>query len=153
MEMPKPDAHHEKLHALLGTWIGEEKLSPSPWGPGGAATARVTARLDLEGFFVISDYVEEKEGRTVYRGHGVYGWNEREKEYVWYWFDSMGTPPPQPARGTFQGNTLLFEQHAGGFHARYTYVFPEPGRYRFKIENSRDGVSWQTFMEGDYRRA
>ena len=32
-EMPKPSEHHLKLHRFAGNWVGEEKLSPSPWGP------------------------------------------------------------------------------------------------------------------------
>ena len=68
MEMPKPTEEHRRLHAFLGEWEGEEKLSPSPWGPGGTARGRSTCRLDLDGFFVIQDYVEEKDGRVSYRG-------------------------------------------------------------------------------------
>ncbi len=67
MEMPKPTEAHRRLHAFLGEWEGEEKLSPSPWGPGGTAHGRSICRLDLDGFFVIQDYVEEKDGRTSYR--------------------------------------------------------------------------------------
>jgi hypothetical protein len=55
MEMPKPTEEHRRLHAFLGEWEGEEKLSPSPWGPGATALGRSTCRLDLDGFFVIQD--------------------------------------------------------------------------------------------------
>src|SRR5262245_25918319 len=89
MGMPQPTDEHKKLHALVGDWEGEEKLSPSPWGPGGVAFGRYTHRLGCDGFFVLQDYVEEKDGRTVFRGHGVYGWDAAEKSYIWYWVDSM----------------------------------------------------------------
>ena len=65
--MPKPTKQHLKLKRFVGQWEGKEKLSPSPWGPGGEATGRYTGRLDLEGFFVIQDYVEEKDyGDSTY---------------------------------------------------------------------------------------
>ena len=41
-EMPKPSEQHRKLHRFAGNWVGEEKLTPSPWGPGGPALGRLT---------------------------------------------------------------------------------------------------------------
>ena len=90
--MPKPQAEHEKLEQLVGSWEGEENLSPSPWGPGGKAIGRYTMRRDVDGFFLIQDYVEEKDGRIVFRGHGVIGFDTHSREYTWYWVDSMGSP-------------------------------------------------------------
>src|SRR5215471_7657747 len=97
--IPHPSERHKKLEIFVGSWIGEEKLSPSPWGPGGTAKGKTTARLDIDGLYVIADYVEEKDGKPVFRGHSIYGWDEQKKNYVWYWVDSMGMPPGQPARG------------------------------------------------------
>ena len=46
--------------------------------------------------------------------------------------------------------TLTHEStHLG--QSRQVYVVGD-GQYRFKLENSQDGKSWQTFMEGLYRR-
>src|SRR5262245_58446522 len=108
MEMPKPSAAHQRLHVLVGEWSGEETLSPSPWGPGGTATGRSTCRLDLDGFFVVQDYVEEKDGQVSYRGHGVFGYDAQSGEYAWYWVDSMGFVPAAPSRGSWEGDTLTF---------------------------------------------
>jgi hypothetical protein len=49
------DRRARRLHAFWGEWEGEEKLAPSPWGPGGTALGRSTCRLELDGFFVIQD--------------------------------------------------------------------------------------------------
>ena len=35
MHMPKPNEHHQKLHALAGKWTGKEKIHPMPWDPAG----------------------------------------------------------------------------------------------------------------------
>jgi hypothetical protein len=150
--MPQPNEHHRKLHRLAGT--GEETLSPSPWGPGAQATGRYTGRVDIDGFFVIQDYVQEREGRISYRGHGIFGWDDRRKSYIWYWIDSTGEVPPSPSRGQWNGDTLLFEHEPmGDRRGRYTFQFPDETSYRFKIENSQDGgKTWQIFMEGSYHK-
>jgi hypothetical protein len=150
--MPQPDKHHRRLEQLVGTWEGKEALSPSPWGPGGEAVGRSTLRLDADGFYLIQDYVEEKDGRVAFRGHGVIGWDGEKKRYAWYWFDSMGFVPRAPTFGTWEGDTLLFQSEVPGMgFGRYTWTIGQ-GRYRFKIENSRDGETWAQMMEGDYAR-
>ena len=41
MEMPTPGAAHFKLERLVGLWMGEERVHPSPWDPkGGDAVGR-----------------------------------------------------------------------------------------------------------------
>jgi hypothetical protein len=151
--MPKPNENHRRLLALAGEWVGDEKLSLSPWGPGGAAVGRTTSRPALDGFFLLQDYVEEKDGRTVFRGHGIFGWDDRQHCYVWYWFDSMGMAPPAPARGAWEGDTLTFTNEGGGQTNRYVFRFAGKDHYALLIESSRDGgATWQTLIEGDYRR-
>ena len=151
--MPQPNENHRRLHRLAGTFVGQETLFPSPWSPGGTALGRNEGRVDVDGFFVIQDYRQERDGRVIYRGHGIFGWDDRERAYVWYWVDSMGEIPAAPTRGQWNGDTLVFEQESGGRSSRYTYVFSDESSYRFKIESSSDGgVSWFPFMEATYRR-
>jgi hypothetical protein len=152
-EMPKPSENHRKLHRFAGNWVGEEKLSPSPWGPGGPAMGRLTGKIDLDGFFVVSDYIEEKDGKTVFKGHNVFGWDGQSNDVVWYWFDSMGFPPAGPSHGNWDGDTLVLRNSSPQGEGRYTFRFEGKDRYYFSIENSRDGgKSWQKFMEGNYKR-
>ncbi len=152
--MPRPNEHHQKLHRLAGTYVGEETLHPSPWSPGGSATGRNVGRVDLDGFFVIQDYQQERNGQVTFRGHGLFGWDDRARSYLWYWVDSMGEMPAAPARGQWTGDTLVFQQSQGDRHTRYTYVFADDESYRFKIESSNDGGrSFSAFMEATYRRA
>ena len=153
MEMQKPQEAHRKLQALVGTWVGEEKLFPSPWDPkGGSALGRFQARVDLDGFFVICDYTEERGGQVTYRGHGVFGYDPQQKTYTMNWFDSIGPGSPAPARGKWEGNQLLFENSHPRGHSRYIYTFEGNDRYTFRLENSTDGKSWAPMMEGKYKR-
>jgi hypothetical protein len=153
--MPKPNENHRKLHKLAGVWVGEEKMNPSPFGPGGTAVGRYNSRVDIDGFFVIQDYVQEKDGKTLYRGHGIFGWDEERKTFTWYWIDSMGVVPPSPSRGQWAGDTLTFEHDPlGERRGRYTFRFASDTQLAFKIENSQDGgKSWQLFLEATYKKA
>jgi hypothetical protein len=153
MGMPGPTEQHRKLETFSGTWTGEEKIYPSPWDPdGGPATGRMESRMGLEGFFLITNYTEEREGQVSYRGHGVYGWDPEEQCYTMHWFDGMGSIPKIWAKGRWEGNVLTFQhQHERG-HSRYIYTTQGKDRYHFKIDNSQDGREWATFMEGQYTK-
>ena len=153
MQMPQVQDQHRKLKALAGTWAGDEKLHPSPWDPqGGTGLGKTVARVDLDGFFVISDYTQERGGKVTYRGHGVFGWDSTQKCYVMFWFDSMGGEFTTPSRGHWEGNTLRFESKNAMGHGRYIWEFESVDRHTFRMENSQDGKQWATFMEGKYSR-
>ena len=153
MQMPQVTEQHRKLYALAGSWTGEEKMFPSPWDPkGGMATGRSQTRVDLDGFFVVCDYVQERDGKVTYRGHGVYGWDAKEECYTMHWFDSMGGNGTPPAKAKWEGNTLAFASQSMMGHSRYVYLFEGDGRYTFRIEHSRDGKDWSTFLMAHYTR-
>ena len=144
-----------KLEALAGSWIGEEEVfSASPWGePGGVGAARVEARMDLDGAFLITDYQVDRGGRVAFRGHGIHGWDDERGRYTMYWFDSLSPGLVTPALGQWDGDTLTFEQSGpGNVRARFVYTFEGRDRYHFRMEHSRGGVGWTTTMEGTYRR-
>ncbi len=158
--MSKLTEEHRKLHRLAGEWAGEEMIYPSPPDRGGRASARATGRVELDGFFVVTDYVEEREGAPPYLGHGIYGWDPIGRAFTMHWFDSMGSIPTGVARGQWTPGgadgadaELVFEQRTHQGYARYVYRFTR-GRdvYVFRIESSRDGRDWKPFMEGKYRR-
>jgi hypothetical protein len=153
--MSKLTDEHRRLHRLAGDWLGEEMIYPVPPDRGGRASARASVRVELDGFFVVSDYVEEREGVPAYRGHGVYGWAPGARVYTMHWFDSMGSIPGAVARGTWKddGTELSFEHRTHAGYARYVYRFTRgEDVYLFHIESSRDGRDWRPFMEGKYRR-
>ena len=153
LEMPKPTDRHAKLKALEGTWVSEEKLYPSPWdAQGGTALGRTESKMALDGFYLLSDYVQERGGKVTYRGHGVFGYDPSKNAYSMHWFDSMGFPCGDPAKGTWEGNRLTFQSASPMGHGRFTYEFQGEGRYHFKLENSQDGKQWAAFMEGVYTR-
>lgn len=153
MDMPQPTDAHRKLEKLAGHWIGDEKISPSPWDPvGGAAVGRVNNRVVLDGFAVVQDYEQERGGRVSFRGLGVFQWDAMANEYVMHWLDSMGTPA-NTFRGQFDGDVLtLASQNPMGF-CRAVMDFSRPDSYAFRMDISQDGQAWSPFMEGAMSRA
>ena len=76
-------------------------MEPSPWDPkGGAALGRITGRMALNGFALIFDYEQERNGVVTFTGHGVYTYDPKEDLYTLSWFDCMGVPPE-----IFKGNS------------------------------------------------
>ena len=150
----QPVEESKRLQALAGEWIGEEQLAPSRWSAGGLASARVKARVDLEGYYLVQDYTEEVEGRVSIQVHAVFAWDEEQRQYLLYWFDSYGFAPQAPGSGQWQGDSLVLTRSSSRGMARHSYRFEGPDRYRLRLENSFDGgQSWQPVMDGVYRRA
>jgi hypothetical protein len=154
MQMPTVGPEIKRLTELFsGTWRGEEKLHPSDWDPkGGAGFGTWVVHPSLDGFFLIADYTEERDGKVVYRGHGVYGWDPHAKTYTHFWFDNIGFPPKGATHGTLDGTRFQYVTAEGPQQSRMTYDWKD-GKFEFTIENSKDGKSWTPMHEGRYTRA
>ena len=154
MQMPKPNENHQKLRALTGKWIGKEKIHPTAWDTaGGEAVGQSDAIVAFDGLCVIMDYVQTRSGNVSYRGHGVFGWDNKAAKYTMYWFDSMGGAPLMPAaEGTWIGNSLAFVSKGEMGWGRYSYHFDSDSKYLFTIEMSQDGQNWSMFLESDFNR-
>jgi len=152
MEMPTPTEHHQKLANLEGRWRGTETMYPSQWDPaGGTATGLNEMRLALDGFAVISDYEQERDGTITFRGHGVMTYEPGEGHYILHWFDSLGSPP-EVFRGNFEGDFLTLSHGGPCIHARLTYDLSTAGTLRTQMEMSQDGAEWALFFEASYER-
>jgi len=152
MEMPKPTEAHRKLSALAGRWTGKEIIPPCPWDPaGGTAVGRCDNRVSVDGFILVHDYEQQRNGAVNFRGHGVFAYDAEAKQYVLTWWDSMGVAP-NVFKGDFNGNRLSMTCVDGQGHSRTTWEFRKPDEYFFRMEMSQDGQQWMTLMEGDYTR-
>ena len=154
MEMPRPGDAHRRLGRLAGSWVGQETIHPTPFDPvGGQATGRMTARMALGGFCLISEYQQERDGVMNFEGHGVFGWDPRARCYTLHWFDSTGVEHGAPHMGEWAGDmlTLMHETSHMGY-SRQVYDLTDDG-YRFLLQISPDALEWTTFLDGTYRRA
>ena len=150
----EPLPEHLRLHAFSGDWTGEEQLAASHWSSGGPATARVSARVELGGWYVEQHYEETLNGAPGIQVHAVFGWDEEKGQVLLYWFDSYGFAPQTPGVGQWQGDTLVLVRTSSRGMARHSYRFESSDLYHLVLENSFDGgQSWQPVMSGSYRRA
>ena len=147
-QMPTPGPAHEVLARMAGEWIGDETLLPSPFHPEGAKRTSTSSSRMLEGFFLVTDYVQSSGDEVSFRGHGVYSWDPAAEEFIMYWYDSMGGAGGV-ARGKLEGDVLTFLNTSPMGHHRYRYTLGEAG-YRFEMAMSQDGEEWSTFMDASY---
>lgn len=149
--LPQPGPAHARLLRFVGRWSGTEQTAASAFGPGGSGTGNTHYRRGLDGIALIQEY-ERKGDSASFLGHGVMLIEPDTQDVLWWWFDSLGFPPGDPARGRWEGETLLFEKASPMGEARYRYQFAGE-RYRFAIENRFPGqTDFAEFMHGDYSR-
>src|SRR5215471_15004244 len=125
---PKPQDEHKRLAMFAGEWTGEEMVYPSRWNAGGPATSRVSARIDLNGFYLIQNTVQMRDGKESFATHGVFTYDREDRLYKLFWFDSLG------------GN------------ARHVYEMIDDNSYSMKIQYSPDSEGWADVLTGTYRR-
>src|SRR5260221_13334694 len=104
---PTPLEEHRKLAAFAGEWNGEEIVYPSRWTAGGPATSHVVARIDLNGFYLIQDTRQTRDGKETFATHGVFTYDAEDRHYKLFWHDSLGYYSPAPASGGWSGKSLI----------------------------------------------
>ena len=147
-----PLTEHMRLSAFAGEWNGDETVFPSRWNSGGPATSRVVARMDLNGFYLIQDSVQTREGKDVFAAHGLFTYDRDDRTYKLFWHDSLGYTPPSPASGGWVGNTLTLVRGSLRGNARHVYEILDDNSYSLKIQFSPDAEGWADVLTGLYRR-
>jgi hypothetical protein len=94
-----------KLTPFVGSWVGKERLLPTPWTPVGVAAGTFEIAGAPHGGYVI-DYTETRDGSTVMHAHSVL------VDQSWWWFDSFGFVPTEPGSASWDGNILVLERRS-----------------------------------------
>jgi hypothetical protein len=124
LSAPKPLDEHTRLAAFAGEWAGEETVYPSRWVEGGPAVSHVSARMDLNGFYLIQDTRQSRDGKESFATHGVFTFDREDKLYKLFWHDSLGYYAPAPASGGWKEKTLTLLR--GSLRdRRYRHLHPE----------------------------
>ena len=147
-----PLAEHARLAAFAGEWNGEEVVFPSRWTEGGPATSHVVARMDLNGFYLIQDSVQMRDGKQVFATHGIFTFDRDDRSYKLFWYDSLGYTPPSPASGGWVGKSLTLARGSLRGNARHVYEIINDDSYSLKIQFSPDAEGWADVLTGVYRR-
>jgi hypothetical protein len=139
-EYPKPGAEHELLKQLAGEWDAHVKCSlPTPQESKG----EYTAKLDLGGFFLSSEFKGEMAGKP-FQGRGFTGYDPFKKKYVGVWVDSMG-PGIYTSEGAFDKSGKVLTETMEG-----TCPEGKPMRMRATTHiKDRDHVHFQMHMRGE----
>ena len=143
---------HRKLAVFAGEWSGEEMVYPSRWVAGGPAISHVTARMDLNGFYLIQDCVQMRDGKQAFATHGLFTYDREDRTYKLFWYDSLGYTPPSPASGGWVGKTLTLVRGSLRGNARHVYEIIDDNSYSLKIQFSPDAEGWADVLTGIYRR-
>jgi Protein of unknown function (DUF1579) len=161
MTDPMPGAHllaqspiegHERLHALAGDWVGEEMMHDSRWFEAGPAMGYCCNRVALDGFCVVQDYRQERDGKVIFRGHGVFSFDVEDRLTKLFWFDSLGYIGPSPATGGWTEGALTLVRGSLRGAARHVYSFGTPDEYDFRLQFSPDSYGWSDVVTATYRR-
>ncbi|MET4220531.1 hypothetical protein ACVWWG_002841 [Bradyrhizobium sp. LB7.2] len=147
-----PLPEHARLAAFAGEWNGEEVVFPSRWTEGGPATSHVVAHMDLNGFYLIQDSVQMRDGKQVFATHGIFTFDSEDRTYKLFWYDSLGYTPPSPASGGWVGKTLTLVRGSLRGNARHVYEIIDDDSYSLKIQFSPDAEGWADVLTGVYRR-
>ncbi|NVN85825.1 MAG: DUF1579 family protein [Rhodopseudomonas sp.] len=149
---PQPLEEHRRLAAFAGEWAGEETVFPSRWNAGGTASSKVTARIDLDGFYLIQDTRQFRNGKESFATHGVFTYDRDDRLYKLFWHDSLGYTPPAPATGGWKDNILTLRRGSLRGTARHVYEIIDDNNYTLKIQFSPDSEGWADVLTGIYRR-
>jgi hypothetical protein len=149
---PKPLEEHRRLAAFAGEWTGEETVFPSRWVAGGQAVSRVSARMDLNGFYLIQDTHQSRDGKESFATHGVFTFDREDKLYKLFWHDSLGYFAQSPASGAWKDKALTLIRGSLRGNARHVYEMVDADTYTMKIQFSPDAEGWADVLTGTYRR-
>ncbi|MBV9461908.1 MAG: DUF1579 family protein [Bradyrhizobium sp.] len=149
---PSPLPEHAKLSVFAGEWRGEEMVYPSRWTAGGPATSRVSARMGLNGFYLIQDSIQMRDGKETFAAHGVFTYDREDRTYKLFWHDSLGYYPPSPASGGWAAKSLILVRGSLRGNARHVYEVVDDNTYNMKIQFSPDAEGWNDVLTGVYRR-
>ena len=111
-----------------------------------------SARMDLNGFYLIQDSVQVRDGKESFATHGVFTYDREDRTYKLFWHDSLGYYSPAPASGGWAAKSLILVRGSLRGNARHVYEIVDDNTYNMKIQFSPDAEGWNDVLTGVYRR-
>ncbi len=111
-EFPKPGPQHELLKQMEGEWDAKMVCNFPGIDEPIETTGAMSAKLDIGGFFLISEFTSEFFGQP-FKGRAMTGYNPFQKKYTGVWIDSMG-PALYNTVGEFSKDGKTFNETMTG---------------------------------------
>jgi hypothetical protein len=111
-DFPKPTAEHDLLKQMAGVWDAQIKCTFEPGKPPQESKGEFSAKLDLGGFFLVTEIKAELAGMP-FQGRGLTGYDPFKKKYVGVWVDSM-SPALYTIEGSFDKSGKVFTEMMEG---------------------------------------
>jgi hypothetical protein len=108
--------------------------------------------MDLNGFYLIQDTVQTRDGNETFATHGVFTYDRDDRTYKLFWHDSLGYYSPAPASGGWAAKSLILVRGSLRGNARHVYEVVDDNNYTMKIQFSPDAEGWADVLTGTYRR-
>jgi hypothetical protein len=151
---PRPAAELAQVKLFLGTWRCKGKRVDAQ-GKERPTRATVRSRLDLGGFWVVSDFRGRLPSGRPLRSVAYWGWDAAAKKLVQHGFNTLGSRVTATSSG-WEGDKMVFDTElvtAAGEKAATRSVFTKKGKRRFLFETLRQvGTEWKTVAEHDCRK-
>ena len=136
----------KKLDVFLGTWRAETAK-----GSGATAVSALsTCRWSANGQYLIADQMVNNGGKKT-NNLAIYSYNPANDDYT---LSLVGVPGTAPFTIgiTYMGDELIYSSNytANGqkTYIRTLNMFNSPSDYIFKVQSSKDSITWVTSVEG-----
>ncbi len=147
-----------EMHAWLATHVGTYDMdikTMDPEGKPAAAKATATISMVLGGRFQEQRLTGTFMGKP-YEGYGLTGYDNLKKEFVNYWFDTMGTAPSvargaRSADGKSLAMTGSWDMPTGPMPFKQVVEVTGEKTMTFKLTGTMGGTE-MTMMEATYTR-
>ena len=137
---------------FAGEWTGEEMVYPSRWTAGGPATSHVTARIDLNGFYLIQDTRQTRDGKETFAAHGVFTYDRDGSALQTVLAQFARLLPAVAGLRRLERQELILVRGSLRGNARHVYEIIDDNSYSMKIQFSPDAEGWADVLTGVYRR-
>lgn len=157
-EAPKPGPEHEQLKALVGDWDAQVKFYMKPGEKPEESKGEYTARLDVGGFFLTTEFKGQPFGGMKFHGRGLTGYDPFKKKYVGVWVDSM-SPAIFSSEGEFDKQGKVYKETMQGpgpdgkvMKMKMTTEIKDKDHVVFKLFNPGEDGKDVLMMEIGYTR-
>jgi hypothetical protein len=131
---PAPAPEMAKLKAYEGKWMCMGQINASPFGPAHKSSTKVTAHLDLGGFWLSGRVAESKTAENPMPMEGMFHetWDPGAKQFLMLWVDNSGGWAQETSAG-WDGDTMVWtgDGFGGGqkMGERDSFTMKGPGEF------------------------